>query len=100
MKLAKSKVSNKWVAMKYMSKSEIVKMKQVDHVINENTLLYNVQHPLICTMDGFTQDDKYLVLVLEFVQGGELFTYLRSIGRFEAARKSSHTLYNSYIIYT
>lgn len=41
-KLAKSKVSNKWVAMKYMSKSEIVKMKQVDHVINENTLLYNV----------------------------------------------------------
>lgn len=85
MKLAKSKVSNKWVAMKYMSKSEIVKMKQVDHVINENTLLYNVQHPLICSMDGFTQDDKYLVLILEFVQGGELFTYLRSIGRFEAA---------------
>lgn len=54
MKLAKSKVSNKWVAMKYMSKVEIVKMKQVDHVINENTLLYNVQHPLICSMDGFT----------------------------------------------
>jgi hypothetical protein len=34
-------------------------------------------------MDGFTQDDKFLVLVLEFVQGGELFTYLRGIGRFE-----------------
>lgn len=34
-------------------------------------------------MDGFTQDSRYLYLVLEFVSGGELFTYLRGVGRFE-----------------
>jgi len=59
-------------------------MKQVDHVINENTLLYNTTHPMVVSMDGFTQDDKYLMLVLEFVSGGELFTYLRGIGRLDA----------------
>ena len=34
-------------------------------------------------MDGFTQDDRYLYLMLEFVKGGELFTYLRGKGKFE-----------------
>ena len=31
-------------------------------------------------MDGFAQDDRYLYLVIEFVRGGELFTYLRGVG--------------------
>ena len=34
-------------------------------------------------MEGFTQDSRHIYLVLEFVSGGELFTYLRSIGRLE-----------------
>lgn len=39
-------------------------------------------------MDGYTQDDRYLYLVLELVQGGELFTYLRQSGRFLAPQAS------------
>lgn len=35
-------------------------------------------------MDGFCQDDRYLYLILEYVSGGELFTYLRSVGRLES----------------
>lgn len=31
-------------------------------------------------MEGFCQDQRYLYFVLEFVSGGELFTYLRSVG--------------------
>jgi len=34
-------------------------------------------------MEGFAQDERYLYLVLEFVPGGELFTYLRGVGRLE-----------------
>jgi len=44
-----------------------------------------MNHPFIVKMDGFTQDDKYLFLVLEFISGGELFTYIRSVGRLESA---------------
>jgi protein kinase A len=35
-------------------------------------------------MEGFTQDDRYLYIIMEFVRGGELFTYLRGKGKFEA----------------
>lgn len=33
-------------------------------------------------MHGFTQDPKYLYFILEYVQGGELFTLLRKSGKF------------------
>ena len=34
-------------------------------------------------MLGFCQDDRFLYIILEFVQGGELFTYLRNLGKLE-----------------
>jgi protein kinase X len=34
-------------------------------------------------MLGFTQDERFLFIVLEFIQGGELFTYLRNLGKLE-----------------
>ena len=30
-------------------------------------------------MEGITQDERYLYLMLEYVPGGELFTYLRTV---------------------
>ena len=52
--------------------------------MNENNILASIDHPFIIYMDGFTQDDKHLYLVIEFVRGGEMFTYLRGIGKFDA----------------
>jgi len=36
---------------------------------------------MIVGFEGFTQDDRYIYLVMEFVQGGEFFIYLRSVGK-------------------
>lgn len=33
-------------------------------------------------MEGVAQDERYLYIVLEFVRGGELFTYLRTCNNF------------------
>lgn len=82
-RIAKDKKNGKYVAVKIMKKAEIIKMKQVDHIMNENNILAAIDHPFIITMDGFTQDDRYLYLIIEFVRGGEMFTYLRGIGKFE-----------------
>jgi serine/threonine protein kinase len=65
-----------------MKKVEIIKSKQTDHILNEIKILSMINHPFVITFDGFTQDDRYLYLGLELVNGGELFTYLRGVGRF------------------
>ena len=33
-------------------------------------------------MAGVAQDERYLYMALEFIRGGELFTYLRSVESF------------------
>ena len=40
-----------------------------------------ITHPFIVSFEGLAQDSKYLYLVLELINGGELFTYLRTEGR-------------------
>ena len=55
----------------------------MDHVISEFSILRIINHPFLVNLLGYTQDDRYLYFLLEFVQGGELFTYLRNIGKLE-----------------
>jgi len=82
-RLAKEKKTGEYVALKMLKKAEILRLKQVDHIISENTILSNINHPFLTKMVGFSQDERFLYFVLEFVQGGELFTYLRNKGKLE-----------------
>jgi serine/threonine protein kinase len=68
--------------MKSMKKYDIMKSKQTDHIMNEIKILAIIDHPFIITFDGFSQDEKFLYLSLELINGGELFTYLRTVGKF------------------
>ena len=81
-RISKNKKTNEYVAMKIMKKVEILKSKQADHIANEIKILSMIDHPFVIKFDGFTQDEKYLYLALELINGGELFTYLRGVGRF------------------
>jgi protein kinase A len=54
-----------------LKKAEIVKSKQVDHVLNENHILNQLNHPFIVllgstqvNMEGFAQDQRYLYFML------------------------------------
>lgn len=40
-------------------------------------------HPSQVGLCGFSQDERYLYFALEYVCGGELFTYLRTEGRLD-----------------
>jgi len=68
--------------MKILKKSEIIYLKQVDHVKTEKRILEEIDHPFIVNLMGAFQDPCNLYLVLEFVIGGEFFTHLRKAGRF------------------
>lgn len=46
-KLAKSKSTGKYVAIKILKKAEIIKLKQVDHIMNEIKILSLINHPFL-----------------------------------------------------
>jgi len=77
---------SKFYAMKILQKSVIVRLKQVQHTLNEKeVLLQSRDCPFIVTLEKTSQDAKNLYFVMEYVLGGELFTHLRSAGRFSGA---------------
>ncbi len=78
--IIKEKSSQKFWAMKALSKADIVRNKQIEHTINEKKILEMLEHPFIVKLLASFQDAKNLFFVLEYIQGGELFTYLRKCG--------------------
>ena len=82
-RLCKHKKTGEIFVMKILKKSDIIKQKQVDHVYSEFNILSMLKHPFIVQLLGFNfEDPKYIYFILEYIQGGELFTLLRTKGSF------------------
>eukprot|EP01118_Nematostelium_gracile_P013138 TRINITY_DN4926_c0_g2_i2.p2 TRINITY_DN4926_c0_g2~~TRINITY_DN4926_c0_g2_i2.p2 ORF type:complete len:365 (+),score=85.72 TRINITY_DN4926_c0_g2_i2:53-1147(+) len=81
-RLAKLKNENRYIALKQLKKAEVVRLKQVEHVKAERQLLADVNHPFIVRLFNSFQDGGSLFLLMEYVNGGELFYHLRRRGRF------------------
>lgn len=94
-RLCRNRKTGEYFAMKILKKADIIKLKQVDHVISENTILADIDHPFLVIififhqifyqvgLKGFSQDARYLYFLMDYIPGGELFTYLRSEGKLE-----------------
>ncbi|KAJ1947914.1 cAMP-dependent protein kinase catalytic subunit [Kickxella alabastrina] len=81
-RLVRHKVTNKYYAMKVLKKGHVVRAKQVEHVNSERRILAECNCPFIVNMLGTCQDRINLYFFMEYVVGGELFTYLRRYHRF------------------
>jgi serine/threonine protein kinase len=81
-RLVQYKENNDFYALKMLKKSEVIYLKQVDHIKTEKKILEEIGHPNIVNMFGSFMDDKFLYLLMEYVIGGEFFTHLRKAGRF------------------
>eukprot|EP00296_Roombia_truncata_P000160 JP435823.1.p1 GENE.JP435823.1~~JP435823.1.p1 ORF type:complete len:353 (+),score=95.56 JP435823.1:59-1117(+) len=81
-RLVRHKSSSFVFAMKQLSKSLILRTKQLEHIMAEKNILASLAFPFIVSYYGSMQDDRYLYLNLEYVIGGEFFTHLRSANRF------------------
>ena len=69
-------------ALKMLKKSEILRLKQVEHIKAEKAILSRICHPFIVNLFTAFQDERYLYMLMEYVIGGELFSQLRKVGRF------------------
>ncbi|KAI9731579.1 MAG: camp-dependent protein kinase catalytic subunit [Cirrosporium novae-zelandiae] len=80
--LVQSKHNQRYYAIKVLKKAQVVKMKQVEHTNDERKMLARVKHPFLVTLWGTFQDSKNLYMVMDFIEGGELFSLLRKSQRF------------------
>ncbi|KAI9373894.1 kinase-like domain-containing protein [Aspergillus egyptiacus] len=80
--LVQSKHNHRFYAIKVLKKAQVVKMKQIEHTNDERRMLNRVRHPFLITLWGTWQDAKNLYMVMDFVEGGELFSLLRKSQRF------------------
>ncbi|CCM02920.1 uncharacterized protein FIBRA_05034 [Fibroporia radiculosa] len=69
-------------ALKILRKSEIVRLRQVEHVNAERYILSRVCHPFVVDLYATFQDSLNIYMLLSYVPGGELFTHLRRARRF------------------
>lgn len=75
--LVQSNHNHRFYAVKVLKKQQVVKMKQVEHTNDERKMLQKVKHAFLVTLWGTFQDSKNLYMVMDFIEGGELFSLLR-----------------------
>ncbi|XP_011687295.1 PREDICTED: cAMP-dependent protein kinase catalytic subunit-like isoform X1 [Wasmannia auropunctata] len=100
--LVKHRSTSTYYAMKILDKAKLVKMKQVDHTRNEKRILQAISFPFTVFMEFCFKarvesrsndianpsnlDNSYVYMVLPFAQGGEMFTHLRRVGKFDESQ--------------
>lgn len=80
--MIKSNHNGRFYALKVLEKKTIVKFKQIEHTNDERKMLSIISHPFLIRLWGTFQDSQQLFMVMDFIEGGELFSLLRKSKRF------------------
>lgn len=59
-----------------MQKTQIVAFHQERNIMNEKNILASCKHPFILELLGTLKDDDQIYMLMELVQGGELWVYI------------------------
>eukprot|EP00045_Choanoeca_perplexa_P015404 m.193183 g.193183 ORF g.193183 m.193183 type:complete len:380 (+) comp16975_c1_seq2:145-1284(+) len=70
-------IKDDYKAVKIINKDRVIKTRQVEHTINEKNILFCTDCKFIVKLYDYFQDVKSLYFVLEFVNGGEMFTHIQ-----------------------
>ncbi|XP_023174688.1 cAMP-dependent protein kinase catalytic subunit 2 [Drosophila hydei] len=80
--LVKERDGDNYYASKQLSKDQIVKTKQIAHVMSEKKVLNSMCFPFTVNLISSYKDNDSLYLILPLIMGGELFTYHRKVRKF------------------
>jgi len=91
-KLAKVKSTGQSLAIKMLNKEFIASLRQEEHVCQEASLQRRLSHhPFITTLHASFQDRDHLYLLLDLVNGGDLYRLLHEKERLEDSHVRFYT---------
>lgn len=65
-------------ALKMLAKREIIGHHQVEGVIREKNIMSSIDHPFVVNLISTFHDERSLYMLIELVQGGELFSVIHT----------------------
>lgn len=76
--LVKHKKSGLPYALKQLNKREIMGHHQVEGVLREKNVMASLDHPFVIDLVSTYQDEAHLMMLIDLVQGGELFSVIHT----------------------
>ena len=83
--LCQDKATKAAYALKKMQKERIVEAQMQDMIVNEKKFLSEMNSPFVLGLVATCQDRDSVYLLLEFLQGGDLFGLLEKLGTLSVA---------------
>jgi serum/glucocorticoid-regulated kinase 2 len=74
--------NGKFYALKSMRKDVIQDKNSVENIHLERLIMLQVDHPFIVSMHYVFQRTNRIYFAMDYVEGGEIFQYIRSLRRF------------------
>ncbi|CAD8103316.1 unnamed protein product [Paramecium sonneborni] len=79
--MVREKRTGQFYAMKLIEKSSIISQNKQIIIQNERDIMCNLNHPFIVKIQYAFESRRFLVFILEYCSGGELFFLLRKVKR-------------------
>jgi aurora kinase A len=87
--LAREKLSKYIVALKVIFKHQVQKAGCEHQLRREIEIQSHLRHPNILRLYGYFYDDSRVYMILEYAPKGELYTLLKSVGKFDDAQAAT-----------
>lgn len=72
-----------YYAMKIMAKRRVMRSNHVRHAVTERKILSAIKFPFLVNYMYHFKDNANVFLVMEYVAGGDMFTHLRKLQKFD-----------------
>lgn len=90
--LVKKISDGKIYAMKSIRKDVMIENDQIESAKMEKQILLNNKHPFLVKMSYVFQTEQKVYFIMNFIRGGELFTYLNNEKRFSEDRAKFYAI--------
>jgi hypothetical protein len=78
--LAKKQSTGEYFAIKTLRKQDIIRKNQVKYILSERESLTMLNSPFVTKLYYCFQSVEYLYMVMEYCNGGDIYSLLRSMG--------------------